>query len=57
MGAFRIALESVYKEISGLELPFTQFGKPHKTTYDFAETMLRRHLKEIGGDSEGDLDV
>jgi ribonucleotide monophosphatase NagD (HAD superfamily) len=38
-------------------LPFTQFGKPHKTTYDFAETMLRRHLKKVGGNAEAELDV
>jgi ribonucleotide monophosphatase NagD (HAD superfamily) len=43
--------------MTGLELPFTQFGKPHKTTYDFAETMLRRHLKQMGGDAESELDV
>ena len=45
------------KDITGLELPYTQFGKPHTTTYDFAETMLRRHVKELGGDAQGDLDV
>jgi len=28
---------------------YTQFGKPHRATYDFAQRMLERHLKEVRG--------
>ncbi|KAI9637331.1 HAD-like domain-containing protein [Dioszegia hungarica] len=49
MGAFRTGLDAVYKELTGCDLPYTQFGKPHTTTYKFAESMLRRHLADIGG--------
>ncbi|WVQ68148.1 TIGR01456 family HAD hydrolase [Kwoniella botswanensis] len=56
-GAFRLSLESIYKSTTGLELPYKQFGKPFKATYDFSELMLRRYLKEVGRDPEGELNV
>ena len=43
--------------MTGLELPVTQYGKPHTVTYAFAEKMLRHHLDKMGGDPEGDLNV
>ncbi|WWC93698.1 TIGR01456 family HAD hydrolase [Kwoniella sp. B9012] len=56
-GAFRLSLESIYKSTTGLELPYKQFGKPFKATYDFSELMLRRYLKEAGRDPGGELNV
>jgi ribonucleotide monophosphatase NagD (HAD superfamily) len=57
MGAFRIGLDAVYQHLTGCSLPYTQIGKPFKTTYDFAERMLRRRLEEMGRPSEGALNV
>ncbi|OCF37871.1 HAD hydrolase [Kwoniella heveanensis BCC8398] len=56
-GAFRLALEKIYKTTTGLDLPYTQFGKPFKATYDFSELMLRRHLSSVGRDPNGALNV
>lgn len=57
MGAFRIGLDAVYQHLTGCALPYTQIGKPFKTTYDFAERMLRRRLDEMGRPSRGELNV
>lgn len=57
MGAFSLALEAVYKAATGAELPYTQFGKPHTSTYSFADAMLRRHLSEAGEDPDKRLNV
>ncbi|KAH8081835.1 HAD-like domain-containing protein [Filobasidium floriforme] len=57
-GAFRMSVETIYKATTGRDLPFVQYGKPHKATYDFAESMLRRHLKTLGRPNEHErLDV
>lgn len=37
---------------TGRDLPFSQYGKPHTATYDFAEAMLRTHLKVLGRPNE-----
>lgn len=39
-GAFKIALDSLYKTLTGNELKSTSFGKPHGATYQFAEQVL-----------------
>ncbi|ORX38584.1 HAD-like domain-containing protein [Kockovaella imperatae] len=57
MGAFRLALEAVYKDKTGCPLPYEQFGKPHTATYEFAEKMLRRHLESRGEDPDQPLSV
>ena len=57
MGAFRIALEAVYKDKTGEALPYRQFGKPHAATYAFAEKMLRRHLTSLGDNPQAPLSV
>ncbi|WVF72738.1 TIGR01456 family HAD hydrolase [Kwoniella sp. CBS 6097] len=56
-GAFRLSLEAIYKNTTGLELPYTQFGKPFKATYDFSEIMLRRYLASVGRDPNGPMNV
>ncbi|WWC71613.1 TIGR01456 family HAD hydrolase [Kwoniella pini CBS 10737] len=56
-GAFRLSIENIYKSITGLNLPFIQFGKPFKSTYDFSELMLRRYLKQVNRNSNGELNV
>ena len=57
MGAFRIALEAIYKATTGADLPYTQLGKPYTSTYAFADAMLRRHLGDLGDDPEKNLKV
>jgi hypothetical protein len=47
----------ILQELTGCDLPYTQFGKPHTSTYKFAESMLRRHLADIGGDPADPLSV
>ncbi|KAM3582573.1 hypothetical protein VKS41_005217 [Umbelopsis sp. WA50703] len=39
-GAFKTALEAIYKRHTGKDLQSTSFGKPHKATYEYAETVL-----------------
>lgn len=41
---------------TGLDLPFTQIGKPHHLTYEFADSMLTRHTKQLRGVDQ-DLNV
>lgn len=56
MGAFSLSCNSVYKAATGFDLPFTQIGKPHRVTFEFAESMLRRRVKELRG-ADQDLNV
>ncbi|RSH78616.1 uncharacterized protein EHS24_002345 [Apiotrichum porosum] len=56
MGAFSLSIASVYKAATGLDLPFTQIGKPHHLTYEFADSMLTRHTKQLRGVDQ-DLNV
>ncbi|WWD18993.1 TIGR01456 family HAD hydrolase [Kwoniella shandongensis] len=56
-GAFRLSLEAVYKATTGLELPYKQFGKPFKATYDFSELSLRRYLSSVGRNPDIPLNV
>ncbi|OCH89028.1 HAD-superfamily hydrolase [Obba rivulosa] len=48
-GAFREAFQAVFKALTGAEYPYTQYGKPTRATYKFAEQMLRDHLQELYG--------
>ncbi|OBZ90468.1 putative CDP-alcohol phosphatidyltransferase class-I family protein C22A12.08c [Choanephora cucurbitarum] len=41
-GALKVALDSLYKELTGHALQSTSFGKPHKATYQFAEQVIHR---------------
>ncbi|ETS60294.1 hypothetical protein PaG_05849 [Moesziomyces aphidis] len=43
-GAFRLAIENVYKHTTGREMESTVFGKPYRITYDYANELLRQHL-------------
>ncbi|KAJ2995416.1 hypothetical protein HDV02_000808 [Globomyces sp. JEL0801] len=52
-GAFRIALEALYKELTGHDLMYTKFGKPEFETYRFAE----ERLYEISGYDKRDTDL
>lgn len=45
--AFKTALREIHKEATGHTPVFTQLGKPHKQTYDFARSMLVEHLSHI----------
>ena len=40
--AFRLSLFAVYKEYYGMDIEYTQYGKPLKGSFDFAERRLRR---------------
>ncbi|TKY89007.1 hypothetical protein EX895_002248 [Sporisorium graminicola] len=46
-GAFRLAIENVYKHTTGREMQSTVFGKPYRITYDYANELLRQHLINI----------
>lgn len=48
-GAFTMALEGVYRQLSGgAGLEQTLFGKPQRTTYAHVESMLAREAAELG---------
>ena len=47
-GAFRLAVESLYKELSGgHELVSTKFGKPEHLTYVYCSEVLKRRANEL----------
>ncbi|KAF7796076.1 hypothetical protein EIP86_007247 [Pleurotus ostreatoroseus] len=48
-GAFRVAFQAVYKELTGTTYPYTQLGKPSAATYAFAETVLHKLLQDTHG--------
>ncbi|XP_051130909.1 uncharacterized protein YKR070W-like isoform X2 [Andrographis paniculata] len=47
MGAFRIALESVFNRIHDKPLEYTSFGKPNPFVFKNAETILQHLLQSI----------
>jgi HAD superfamily hydrolase (TIGR01456 family) len=47
-GAFRLALETIYKQLAGHELRYTKYGKPEKPTYDYATDVLNQQARELG---------
>ncbi|WOO77237.1 putative CDP-alcohol phosphatidyltransferase class-I family protein [Vanrija pseudolonga] len=57
MGAFSTSCSAVYAAATGLPLPFTQYGKPHRPTYEFADKMLRRRADELRGPGAESLNV
>ena len=48
-GAFKEALQAVYRALEGKDYPFKQFGKPTNATYDYAKAMLGDLIKNAGG--------
>jgi len=44
-GAFKIALSKLFKELTGKPVDIIQYGKPEKTTYDFAKELLEEYSK------------
>lgn len=48
-GAFRVALEAVYKELTGNQgLHAMTFGKPELSTYEYANGLLQNMLSSAG---------
>ncbi|XP_059626710.1 uncharacterized protein YKR070W isoform X2 [Cornus florida] len=47
MGAFRIALESIFNRIHPNALEYTSFGKPNPSVYKNAETVLMRLVTSL----------
>mmetsp|Transcript_225 Transcript_225/g.710 ORF Transcript_225/g.710 Transcript_225/m.710 type:complete len:205 (+) Transcript_225:458-1072(+) len=47
-GAFLTALEAVFQRRHGRRIKYRQFGKPHKSQYEFIEPMLTKHAKSLG---------
>jgi HAD superfamily hydrolase (TIGR01456 family) len=47
-GLFKLCIQAAYKEMTGRELELTQFGKPEKVTYEFAEKKLQAIANELG---------
>jgi HAD superfamily hydrolase (TIGR01456 family) len=45
LGAFRLALETLYREATGRQLQFTLHGKPHRATYELA---LKTIMQQTG---------
>ncbi|KAI9352587.1 HAD-like domain-containing protein [Obelidium mucronatum] len=47
-GSFRVALEGVYQRLSGgKKLEYIMYGKPYKSTYDFARLAIDAHAAEL----------
>lgn len=58
-----MAVDSLYKQLTGSELKSTSFGKPHAATYQFAENVLnrlsptntKRHVYAVGDNPAADI--
>ncbi len=46
-GSFRLALQSIYEQISGKKLHYTLFGKPEQTQFDYAYKKLNQHAQTL----------
>ncbi|XP_019447918.1 PREDICTED: uncharacterized protein YKR070W isoform X2 [Lupinus angustifolius] len=51
LGAFRIALESIFNRIHHHPLKHTSFGKPHPSVFRNAETVLQQLVPQIHDDT------
>lgn len=51
MGAFRIALESIFNRTHPQSLEYTCFGKPHPSVFKNAEIVLQKHVPLVDEDS------
>ncbi|XP_057868857.2 uncharacterized protein YKR070W isoform X3 [Cryptomeria japonica] len=51
MGAFRIALESIFNRIHHSALTYTSFGKPNATVFKDAEIVLQKISSSIGSET------
>ncbi|KAL5082432.1 hypothetical protein RYX36_010853 [Vicia faba] len=47
MGAFRIALESIFNRTHSHSLEYTSFGKPHPSVFKNAATVLQQHVPQV----------
>ncbi|QRV94025.1 haloacid dehalogenase-like hydrolase domain protein [Ceratobasidium sp. AG-Ba] len=56
-GGFITAFQAIFEAQFGKKYPFIRYGKPHKSTYDFAKSVLREQLAEIEGTSPGSIDM
>ncbi len=52
-GAFHFALSSLYQEFHGSPLQYTNYGKPHKASYVFAEKVLNDYAIQHGYSTNG----
>jgi len=48
-GAFKVAFQAVFQDLTGNKYPYVQFGKPSRATYEFAEQVLKAHVEELYG--------
>jgi HAD superfamily hydrolase (TIGR01456 family) len=49
-GTFRIALETIYKSITGMELERVVYGKPELATYKYADEVMTSWMETIHGE-------
>ncbi|KAJ3761825.1 HAD-like domain-containing protein [Lentinula raphanica] len=52
-GAFKASFQAVYSMLTGSEYPYTQFGKPTQSTYDYARRVLHDLLDRSYGPGSG----
>ncbi|XP_068644122.1 mitochondrial hydrolase YKR070W [Aristolochia californica] len=57
MGAFRIALESIYNRINDSPLKYTSYGKPNPFVFKNAEDILKQVQSYILGKGEGEGEI
>jgi len=51
-GTFRIALEAIYKSITGVELERVVYGKPETATYKYADEIMASWMETIHGEEK-----
>jgi HAD superfamily hydrolase (TIGR01456 family) len=50
-GTFRVALEAIYKHVTGVELERVVYGKPERATYTYADEILTSWMETIHNDA------
>lgn len=51
-GAFRIAIEAIYKSLTGNDLERVVYGKPELATYKYADEVLKAWMEEIHNENK-----
>ncbi|KAJ5232042.1 hypothetical protein N7468_004998 [Penicillium chermesinum] len=52
LGAFRLAVEAMFKAMTGLDLERVLYGKPERATYVYADEVLSAWMEEIHGENK-----
>ena len=50
-GMLLLALNAVFEKVNGYKINFTQYGKPHRLTYEYIENLYPQNKSYMIGDN------